>query len=153
MYLLQMCKKKETFCYINTFFLCFDVFHATTSDPPLKRPRCALADLLGATFASAKEKASSAQSARDVAAAEIRGCREEPPMPLPEDPLCWWREHQQEYRQLSKVAKSLLCIPGTSVAAERVFSTAGDIVTAQRSVLKAEHVDKLVFLHKNLAMK
>uniref|UniRef100_A0A3B1IEW9 BED-type domain-containing protein n=1 Tax=Astyanax mexicanus TaxID=7994 RepID=A0A3B1IEW9_ASTMX len=43
-----------------------------------------------------------------------------------------------------------LCIPGTSVAAERVFSTAGDIVTAQRSSLTPEHVDQLLFLQKNL---
>ncbi len=34
-----------------------------------------------------------------------------------------------------------LCIPGTSVPAERVFSTAGDIVNAQRSVLRPDHVD------------
>lgn len=172
-------QQKETYCNNNTFFLYFNVFQqeeesdtdspgkevipgktdnphankdcpATTSVPPLKRPRCPLNDLLGATFASAKDSAAIAHSAHDVAAAEIRGFREEPPLPLTEDPLCWWREHQQEYPQLSKVAKSLLCIPGTSVAAEQVFSTAGDIVTAQRRVLKAEHVDKLVFLHKNL---
>ena len=33
---------------------------------------------------------------------------------------------------------------------ERVFSTAGDIVIAQRSALNAENVDKLMFLKKNL---
>ncbi len=38
-----------------------------------------------------------------------------------------------------------LCIPGTSVPAERVFSTAGDIVNAQRSVLRPYHVDQLIF--------
>ncbi|KAK1894208.1 Zinc finger BED domain containing protein 1 [Dissostichus eleginoides] len=38
----------------------------------------------------------------------------------------------------------------TSVSAERVFSTAGDVVTAKRSTLKPEHVDKLLFLQKNL---
>ncbi len=36
--------------------------------------------------------------------------------------------------------------------AERVFSTAGDIdiVNAQRSVLRPDHVDQLIFLKKNL---
>ena len=34
---------------------------------------------------------------------------------------------------------------------ERVFSTAGDIVTAQRSALNAENVDKLIFLKKKLS--
>ncbi|XP_070399218.1 E3 SUMO-protein ligase ZBED1-like [Nothobranchius furzeri] len=36
------------------------------------------------------------------------------------------------------------------VSLQRVFSSAGDIVTAQRSLLKADYVDQLVFLHKNL---
>ncbi|KAJ8269395.1 hypothetical protein COCON_G00120020 [Conger conger] len=53
----------------------------------------------------------------------------------------------------SAVAKRFLCIPGTSVSSERVFSTTGDIVTAQRSVLKAGHVDQLVFLNRNLTIK
>jgi len=47
------------------------------------------------------------------------------------------------------MAKKYLCIPATSVPAERVFSTAGDVVTAQRSQLKSEHVDRLIFLKKN----
>ena len=39
--------------------------------------------------------------------------------------------------------------PATSVPAERVFSTAGDVVTAQRSQLKSEHVDRLILLKRN----
>lgn len=37
-----------------------------------------------------------------------------------------------------------------SVSAECVFSTAGDIVTAQRSSLTTEHADQLLFFQKNL---
>lgn len=127
---------------------------APAPQPPMKRPRssCTLADLLGPTFASAKNNAAP-KSAHCTAAAEIKKFREETPLPLPENPLTWWKEHKNEYPQLSRVAKRFLCIPGTSVSAERVFSSAGDIVTAQRSVLKAEHVDQLVFLHKNLNIK
>lgn len=43
------------------------------------------------------------------------------------------------YPFISKLAKRYLCIPGTSVSAERVFSTAGDIITAQQSTLTPEH--------------
>ncbi|KAI4826868.1 hypothetical protein KUCAC02_030298 [Chaenocephalus aceratus] len=71
-------------------------------------------------------------------------------LPLTEDPLNWWRDHEITFPLLSQVSKRYLCIPGTSVSAERVFSTAGDVVTAKRSTLKPEHVDQLVFLQKNL---
>lgn len=122
-------------------------------EPPLKRPRtsCALADLLGATYATGDNTAP--KSADDAAAAEIKRFKDETPLPLTGNPLSWWRDHEQEYPQLFRVAKCFLCIPGTSVSAERVFSSAGDIVNAQRSVLKAGHVDQLVFLHKNLEIK
>lgn len=124
---------------------------APVPQPLMNRPRssCTLADLLGPIFASSKNNAVP-KSAHYAAAAEIKRFREEPPLPLSENPLSWWKEHEHEYPQLSRVAKRFLCIPGTSVSAERVFSSAGDIVTAQGSVLKAEHVDQLVFLHKNI---
>uniref|UniRef100_A0A8C6VR16 Mitogen-activated protein kinase kinase kinase 7 n=1 Tax=Nothobranchius furzeri TaxID=105023 RepID=A0A8C6VR16_NOTFU len=54
---------------------------------------------------------------------------------------------------LSKLALCYLVVPGTSVPRERVFSTAGDIVTASRSVLSAEHVDILIFLKKNMEVE
>lgn len=69
---------------------------------------------------------------------------------LQEDPLRWWNVHQVCYPMIASVAKRYLCIPGTSVSAERVFSTAGDIVTAQRSTLTSKHVDQLIFMHKNV---
>ena len=69
------------------------------------------------------------------------------------DPFCWWKEHQVTFPHISKVAQRYLCVPGTSVASERVFSTAGDIVSASRSRLDPEHVDMLIFLQKNLIIK
>ena len=52
----------------------------------------------------------------------------------------------------SNVAKYYLCIHATSVPSERVFSTAGDIATAQRAALSGENVDILIFLKKNLIL-
>ncbi|KAK0134264.1 Zinc finger BED domain-containing protein 4 [Merluccius polli] len=51
------------------------------------------------------------------------------------------------------LAKNYLSIPATSVSSEHVFSTAGDIVPAQRSLLHPDHVDQLIFLKKNLKKK
>ena len=62
----------------------------------------------------------------------------------------WWKSNQHFYPFLSKVAKHLLCIiPATSVPNERSFSTVGELVTAHRVSLLAEHVDMVVFL-KNM---
>ena len=40
-------------------------------------------------------------------------------------------------------------IQATSVASERVFSTAGEIVTKKRSSLTPSNVNMLIFLHKD----
>lgn len=62
---------------------------------------------------------------------EVQKYRTADSLPLSESPLEWWKEHHHEYPLLVKIAKQYLCVPGTSVSAERVFSTAGDIVTVK----------------------
>ena len=57
------------------------------------------------------------------------------------DVLQWWKK-QVDVPLLSALAKNL-SIPATSVSSERVFSTAGDSVTAQRSLPHPDHVDQL----------
>ena len=115
--------------------------------PPSKKARdsCALADLLGNTYTPV-----AVSRTDDKASDEVMRYKEVQPLPLSTNPLHWWREHEGEFPLLSCQAKRYLCIPGTSVPAERIFSTAGDIVTAQRSALKPDHVDQLLFLNKNL---
>lgn len=65
------------------------------------------------------------------------------------DVLKWWRKNHPMYPLLSKFAQRIICVPATSTPSERVFSTAGNIVTKNRSMLKPENVDKLIFLHSN----
>ncbi|XP_071640916.1 E3 SUMO-protein ligase ZBED1-like [Temnothorax longispinosus] len=48
--------------------------------------------------------------------------------------LCaWWKAHEVCFPAVAKIARQLLCIPASSATAERVFSTAGNIVSAKRS--------------------
>lgn len=108
--------------------------------------------MLGSTFGEARQTPVPPpdKSPFDIAEKEVSGYQTAAPLPLAENPLDWWKKHHNEYPLLAKLAKRYLCVPGTSVSAERVFSTAGDIVTAQRSTLTPEHVHQLLFLHKNL---
>ena len=66
------------------------------------------------------------------------------------DPLDWWRQHKTTFPYLCKLARKYLCIPATSVASEREFSAAGNIVSAKRNCLKPAKVNQLCFLSQNL---
>jgi len=59
------------------------------------------------------------------------------------------RRRQRRHSRLSALAKRLLAIPCSSVPSERMFSTAGQIVTDQRSRLAPDSVSRLLFLNKN----
>ncbi|KAK7124043.1 hypothetical protein R3I93_022218 [Phoxinus phoxinus] len=120
------------------------------STPSTSRPS-SLTALLGQTFNVAVTTAEP-KSAHTRAEEEVCMYLEAPSLPLTDDPLEWWSTNHHVYPLLAKLAKRYLCIPGTSVAAERVFSTVGDIVSAQRSTLTPQHVDQRVFLHKNLVI-
>lgn len=109
-----------------------------------------LHSLLGQTFSDASVTPLHHQSVHVIADEEMTRYRSTPPPSLSEDPFNRWYVNEVSFPLLSKMAKRYLCIPATSVSAERVFSTVGDIVTAQRSTLTPEHVDQLLFLHKNL---
>ena len=86
---------------------------------------------------------------REKAKDEISKYRERDSLELGGDVLQWWKK-QADLPLLSYLAKDYLSIPATSVSSERVFSSAGNIVTAQRSLLHPDHVDQLIFLKKNL---
>uniref|UniRef100_A0A3P8QXP5 BED-type domain-containing protein n=1 Tax=Astatotilapia calliptera TaxID=8154 RepID=A0A3P8QXP5_ASTCA len=119
--------------------------------PPIKRSKdSALIFLLGPAYST--KTTAPQKTPTQKAKEEVNRYRGVEPVALSEDPLIWWRDHEREYPLLALQAKQYLSIPGTSVPSERVFSTAGDIVTAQRSCLTPQHVDQLLFLQKNLTV-
>lgn len=80
---------------------------------------------------------------------EVQAYFAEKPLAKEGNPLNWWKGNQEKYPTLAKLAKSFLCIPGTSTPSERLFSVAGNIVSKKRASLSPEHVDMLTFLHSN----
>ncbi|XP_039679163.1 E3 SUMO-protein ligase ZBED1-like [Perca fluviatilis] len=90
------------------------------------------------------------QQQHQAIASELHSYLQREILDAEEDPLKWWTESQRLYPRLSNLARKYLCIPATSSSSERVFSTSGNIVTCLRSSLKPDHVNRLVFLAKNL---
>ncbi len=57
------------------------------------------------------------------------------------DPLAWWKGNETKFPRVAKLARKMLCIIGTSVPSERVFSIIGMTLTKSRSQLDPEAVD------------
>ena len=126
--------------------MCSFQWRITTDPPPEKKMKSALDDLFGDVFVT---KVVPGKSMFQIVESELANYKVEETMPLNSNPLLWWKAKELKYPILSKLAKRYLCVPATSVTTQRVFSSAGDLVSAQRSCLHSEHVDELIFLTKN----
>ena len=62
------------------------------------------------------------------------------------EPMAWWRAKESKYPLLSRLARRFLCVPATSVEAERRFSDLGLLLTKRRLCLTGQHVDMILFL-------
>ncbi|CAE6479261.1 unnamed protein product [Rhizoctonia solani] len=60
------------------------------------------------------------------------------------EPLEWWSKHQSRFPRLAAMARDYLCIPGSSVAVERVLSTGRDVISLRRASLSAETITILM---------
>ncbi|CAK1599412.1 unnamed protein product [Parnassius mnemosyne] len=74
----------------------------------------------------------------------------EEPLNRKNDPLKWWHSRKHIYPHLYELVLKRLCIQATSVSCERVFSSAGQIVTDRRKLLKPSKVTQTLFLHNNM---
>ena len=63
-------------------------------------------------------------------------------------PLQWWRTNALKFPVLAVMACNYLAIPATSAASERVFSTAGNIVTKNRNRLAPSSIEQLISLNR-----
>lgn len=63
------------------------------------------------------------------------------------NPLKFWEDRKNTNPDLYKMAIKYLCVPATSVPAERVFSKAGLLCNQRRNRLDPEKVDQILFLN------
>lgn len=61
----------------------------------------------------------------------------------------WWSANRNRFPALAHTARQYLNIPAAQTTSERLFSTAGNIVTPNRAQLDYAHVEQLAFLHEN----
>lgn len=64
--------------------------------------------------------------------------------------LKWWSVNCVRFKDIGRVARQFLSIPASSVASERIFSSAGTVIGNRRSNLDPSQVERLVFLNHNL---
>jgi len=68
---------------------------------------------------------------------------------LEANPFAWWHERKEKFPILTFLAKKYLAVYACSTASERLFSDAGNILTAKRSKMCPNLFKKLVFLKRN----
>ena len=101
-------------------------------------------------FDTVVKQLTSQRTSTSNATLEARKYFEEPVLARLQDHLLWWKENGRYYELIAKIAKKYLCIPGTSVPAERVFSKAGELVSMRRNRLKPKNVNMFLFLNKSI---
>lgn len=71
-------------------------------------------------------------------------------IPIKEDVLNWWFDHKNKFPRLFELSIKYLIVQATSTPSERVFSTAGYVLSTKRSRLTEENLDMLLFMYKKL---
>ena len=65
------------------------------------------------------------------------------------NPIMFWRISGYCFFHLERLPRKYLCAQGRLVSSERVFSTSGNILSAERSCLDLDALDAMIFLKKN----
>ena len=84
--------------------------------------------------------------------AELSQYLSEPLLCHKDDPAMWWQMNRLRFPLLAKLARSFLGAPPTSVPSERLFSTAGDVISDHRSSILPENAEKLIFMKCNMPL-
>ena len=72
------------------------------------------------------------------------------PQAMSTDPRMWWRAHAHEIANLSGIAMWMFSIPPSSAALERLFSSAGVIISPRRARMSAKRAGRFLLGHFNV---
>ena len=116
-----------------------DSAEVESADPPptkRKKPH-PLQKLLGTKFkdTSSSSCSSTAATHDEIISSENSRYKVEKPAELTENILRWWKARKDTYPNLSGIARRYLGIVATSVPSERLFSVAGNTVSAKHAAL------------------
>ncbi|CAM4672887.1 unnamed protein product [Leuciscus chuanchicus] len=120
--------------------------------PPLHKTRSALEELFSEEDRKLRltiQQDTSSLTLSERVDLEVELYKSLPPVPMAEDPVMWWWEKRAILPLLTNVATSYLCAQASSTPSERVFSTAGNTLSQERSRLLPEKANMLIFLQKN----
>ncbi len=65
------------------------------------------------------------------------------------DPLVWWKDNEQNFPHVGKVARIVLSISASEIENERDFSIAGVFSRARRASMSVANIAQLTFINKN----
>ncbi len=117
----------------------------TASSPQVTTPK-----LVWGFFEQQVADSTSRRSPSISALTEIEQYFKLPFIPRKEDPLQWWKHNGHVFPSLQLVAQVYLSTVATSVPSERLFSKAGELISAKRNRIKAKHVNMFLFLNQQI---
>ena len=126
-------------------------FHQSESDQQERTPTVpatpAQPTSLWEAFDKRVHDSTTHRTAQTEAMIKVRRYFEEPKIDRSKGhPHSWWRENAIRFPKLQRLARKYLCIPGSSVPSQRLFSKAGQLVSERRNRLKPKNVNILLFL-------
>ena len=88
----------------------------------------------------------------DESSIELDRYLAEPLIPRTSDMLAWWEQNKGRFPLLASVARTYPGPPASSVNSERLFSTAGKVITEHRARLLPDNAERLIFLKYNSSL-
>ncbi|CAG8582078.1 6250_t:CDS:1 [Cetraspora pellucida] len=65
------------------------------------------------------------------------------------NPFNWWKNNQERFSIIIKLARKYFSIPATSTPSECLFSDARNIMSSKHTNLKSQVFEQLIFLKRN----